>query len=101
MSEVGRVRSALEVSLGKAAHRLDAEGEDAALICLARELADQVDYLRGHAWLNQSGKFDNVSVSQLNRCLVELGLTPIARALLREPTAAEDLLRLLRAERRT
>lgn len=95
----GRVRSALEVSLTKAAPRLDVDGEDAVLVVLARDLADQVDYLRDHGWINQSGKFDNVTVAQLNRTLTELGIGPIARALLKTPTEAEDLLRFLRHER--
>ena len=69
---------AFERSLAGIADYLDDE-RDAALVELGRLLAGEIDYLRDHQWINAGGKFDNVTVSQFNKVLVELGLTPLAR----------------------
>lgn len=86
---------ALERSL--AARTLD--DRDIALVETGRMLAAEIDYLRGHGWINRSGKFDNVSVAQFNRVLVELELTPLSRGDLARPTPGHVALQALREAR--
>lgn len=52
---------------------------DAGAISAVLKIAKQIDYLMDNEGLNESGKFDNVSIPVFLKYCNELGLTPLAR----------------------
>lgn len=75
------VADAVEQSLKAAAHLTDL---DAGSVQVLRGLAASVDYLNDHDGLNESGRFDNVTVPTFLRYCEQLGLTPAGRKALEE-----------------
>lgn len=70
------VVEATEMAIAAATHLT---AMDAGAISTLMQLAEQVDYLVTHNGLNQSDKFDNVSIPTYLKYCTELGLTPAGR----------------------
>lgn len=60
---------------------------DSGAISAVLKVARQIDYLMANDGLNESGKFDNVSIPVFLKYCNELGLTPMGRTKL-EPDKA-------------
>lgn len=75
------VEESVEESLADAGHLTKA---DAGAVQVLRGLARSVDYLLAHDGLNESGRFDNVTVPTFLRYCEQLGLTPMGRKALAE-----------------
>ena len=70
------VFEATEAAIGAATHLTKM---DAGAIAATLKVAKQIDYLLANDGLNESGKFDNVSVPVYLKYCNELGLTPLGR----------------------